>query len=73
MVGGWLAGLLGGAILTETVFSWPGMGTWTYRAILSRDYPIVQGSVLVSATIYVFVNLAVDILYAFIDPRIRYD
>jgi peptide/nickel transport system permease protein len=73
VVGGWLAGLMGGAILTETVFSWPGMGTWTYRAILSRDYPIVQGSVLVSATIYVFVNLAVDILYAFIDPRIRYD
>jgi len=73
VVGGWLAGLLGGAILTETVFSWPGMGTWTYRAILGRDYPIVQGSVLVSATIYVFVNLTVDILYAFIDPRIRYD
>ncbi|MBN1582794.1 MAG: ABC transporter permease [Anaerolineae bacterium] len=73
VIGGWLAGLLGGAILTETVFSWPGMGTWTYRAILGRDYPIVQGSVLVSATIYVFVNLAVDILYAFIDPRIRYD
>jgi len=73
VIGGWLAGLLGGAILTETVFSWPGMGTWTYRAILGRDYPIVQGSVLVSATIYVFVNLTVDILYAFIDPRIRYD
>lgn len=73
VIGGWLAGLLGGAILTETVFSWPGMGTWTYRAILSRDYPIVQGSVLISATIYVFVNLAVDVLYAFIDPRIRYD
>jgi peptide/nickel transport system permease protein len=73
VVGGWLAGLLGGAILTETVFSWPGMGTWTYRAILGRDYPIVQGSVLVSATIYVFVNLAVDVLYAFVDPRIRYD
>ena len=72
VIGGWLAGLLGGAILTETVFSWPGMGTWTYRAILGRDYPIVQGSVLVSATIYVFVNLIVDILYAFIDPRIRY-
>ena len=73
VIGGWLAGLLGGAILTETVFSWPGMGTWTYRAILGRDYPIVQGSVLISATIYVFINLAVDILYAFIDPRIRYD
>ena len=73
VIGGWLAGLLGGAILTETVFSWPGMGTWTYRAILGRDYPIVQGSVLVSATIYVFVNLVVDVLYAFIDPRIRYN
>jgi peptide/nickel transport system permease protein len=73
VVGGWLAGLLGGAILTETVFSWPGMGTWAYRAILARDYPVVQGTVLVSATIYVFVNLAVDVLYAFIDPRIRYD
>jgi peptide/nickel transport system permease protein len=73
VLGGWLAGLLGGAILTETVFSWPGMGTWAYRAIMARDYPIVQGSVLVSATIYVFVNLAVDILYAFVDPRIRYE
>jgi peptide/nickel transport system permease protein len=72
VIGGWLAGLLGGAILTETVFSWPGMGTWTYRAILSRDYPIVQGSVLISAIIYVFVNLGVDVMYAFIDPRIRY-
>lgn len=73
VVGGWLAGLMGGAILTETVFSWPGMGTWAYRAILARDYPVVQGAVLVSATIYVFVNLAVDVLYAFVDPRIRYD
>jgi len=73
VIGGQLGGLLGGAILTETVFSWPGMGTWTYRAILSRDYPIVQASVLVSATVYVFINLAVDILYAFIDPRIRYN
>jgi len=73
VLGGWLAGLLGGAILTETVFSWPGMGTWAYRAIMARDYPIVQGSVLISATIYVFVNLGVDILYAFVGPRIRYE
>lgn len=72
VVGLQLGGLLGGAILTETVFSWPGMGTWTYRAILARDYPIVQASVLVSATIYVFVNLIVDISYSFLDPRIRY-
>jgi peptide/nickel transport system permease protein len=73
VIGGWLAGLLGGAILTETVFSWPGMGLWAYRGIQGRDYPVVQGSVLVSATIYVFVNLAVDVLYAYIDPRIHYD
>ena len=73
VIGGQLGGLLGGAILTETVFSWPGMGTWSYRAILSRDYPIVQGAVLVSALIYVFVNLGVDILYSFIDPRVRYE
>ncbi len=73
VIGGQLGGLLGGAILTETVFSWPGMGTWAYQAILSRDYPIVQASVLVSATIYVFVNLAVDILYAVLDPRIHYN
>jgi len=72
VVGLQLGGLLGGALLTETIFSWPGMGLWTYRAIQSRDYPIVQGAVLVSATIYVFVNLLVDISYAYLDPRIRY-
>jgi peptide/nickel transport system permease protein len=72
VIGLQLGGLLGGALLTETIFSWPGMGLWTYRAILSRDYPIVQGAVLVSATIFVFVNLIVDILYAYLDPRIRY-
>jgi peptide/nickel transport system permease protein len=72
VIGGQLGGLLGGAILTETIFSWPGMGTWTYQAILGRDYPIVQASVLVSATIYVFVNLFVDLLYTVLDPRVRY-
>jgi peptide/nickel transport system permease protein len=72
VIGLQLGGLLGGALLTETIFSWPGMGLWTYRAILSRDYPIVQGAVLVSASIYVFVNLLVDISYAYLDPRIRY-
>jgi peptide/nickel transport system permease protein len=72
VIGGQLGALLGGAILTETVFSWPGMGTWMYRAILSRDYPIVQAAVLVSACIYVFVNLGVDLLYAVIDPRVRF-
>jgi peptide/nickel transport system permease protein len=72
VIGLQLGGLLGGALLTETIFSWPGMGLWTYRAIQSRDYPIVQGAVLVSATIYVVVNLLVDVSYAYLDPRIRY-
>jgi len=72
VIGLQLGGLLGGALLTETIFSWPGMGLWTYRAILSRDYPIVQGAVLVSATIYVVINLLVDVSYAYLDPRIRY-
>ena len=67
-----LGSLLGGALLTETIFSWPGMGLWAYQAILRRDYPIVQAAVLVSATIYVFVNLIVDITYGFLDPRIHY-
>ncbi len=72
VIGLQLGGLLGGALLTETIFSWPGMGQWTYRAILSRDYPIVQAAVLISATIYVVVNLLVDISYAYLDPRIRF-
>ena len=65
--------LLGGAILTETVFSWPGLGSMMVRAIQSRDYPLVQGGVLLIATTFVVVNLAVDLLYAIFDPRIRYD
>jgi peptide/nickel transport system permease protein len=65
--------LLGGAILTETVFSWPGLGSMMVRAIQARDYPLVQGGVLLIATTFVLVNLAVDLLYAIFDPRIRYD
>ena len=65
--------LLGGAILTETVFSWPGLGSMMVRAIQARDYPLVQGGVLLIATTFVIVNLAVDLLYALFDPRIRYD
>ncbi|HUO62700.1 MAG TPA: ABC transporter permease [Terriglobales bacterium] len=65
--------LLGGAILTETVFSWPGLGSMMVRAIQARDYPLVQGGVLLIATTFVVVNLAVDLLYAIFDPRIRYD
>lgn len=65
--------LLGGAVLTETIFSWPGMGRWIYDAIIARDYPIVQGAILVLAVIFVLINLLVDLSYAFLDPRIRYD
>jgi len=64
--------LLVGAVLTETIFSWPGIGRWVYDAILGRDYPIVQGGTLLIALIFIGVNLIVDILYALLDPRIRY-
>jgi peptide/nickel transport system permease protein len=64
--------LLSGAILTETVFSWPGIGSWVYQAISSRDYPIIQGGVMFVAFMFVFVNLLVDLSYALIDPRIQY-
>lgn len=63
--------LLGGAFLTETVFSLPGVGRLMVDRILARDYPVVQGAVLVIATIFVFVNLIVDLTYAWLDPRIR--
>jgi peptide/nickel transport system permease protein len=63
--------LLSGAILTETVFAIPGMGTWLAGAIESRDYPVLQGGILFVAVIFVMVNLLVDISYAFLDPRIR--
>jgi peptide/nickel transport system permease protein len=65
--------LLAGAILTETIFSWPGIGLWIYESIQARDYPIVQGATLFIATIFVMVNLITDLLYAAVDPRIKYD
>lgn len=65
--------LLAGAVLTETIFSWPGIGKWVYDSILGRDYPIVQGVTLIIAIIFLLVNLAVDLSYALIDPRISYD
>jgi peptide/nickel transport system permease protein len=65
--------LLSGAVLTETVFSLPGVGTILVNAILSRDYPVVQGFTVVIATIFVLINLLVDVSYAFLDPRVRLD
>ena len=73
VIGITMAILIGGAVVTEIVFNIPGLGRLVISAILRRDYPVVQGVVLVTATIYVLINLAVDIVYAFIDPRIRYD
>ena len=64
--------LLSGAILTETIFSWPGIGSWIYEGILARDYPVVQGGVVFVAIVFVFINLLIDISYAFLDPRIQY-
>jgi peptide/nickel transport system permease protein len=64
--------LLSGAVLTETVFAWPGMGSWLRDAIFTRDYPVLQGGILFLALVFVIVNLIVDISYAFINPRIRY-
>jgi peptide/nickel transport system permease protein len=63
--------LLGGAVITETVFAWPGMGMVTVTAIHQRDYPVVQSAVLVSAVLVVLINWFVDVLYHYLDPRIR--
>jgi peptide/nickel transport system permease protein len=65
--------LLAGAILTETIFAWPGMGRWVVNAIVSRNFPVVQTGVLVFALIFVLANLIVDVSYGWFDPRIRYD
>ncbi|AHN23309.1 ABC transporter permease [Lysinibacillus sphaericus] len=64
--------LLGGAILTETIFSWPGIGRYIYDAIGFRDYPVIQSGILVVAFIFIMINLIVDLLYTVIDPRIKY-
>ena len=64
--------LLGGAILTETIFGWGGVGKWIYDAVVNNDYQVIQSGVLVLAVIFVLVNLAVDVSYAFLNPRIRY-
>ena len=65
--------MLGGAVITETIFAWPGIGRLLVMAVQQRDIPVVQGVLLVIATSFVFVNLFVDILYGVLDPRIRYN
>ncbi|WP_277269895.1 dipeptide ABC transporter permease DppB, partial [Pantoea septica] len=64
--------LLAGAILTETIFSWPGLGRWLIEALQRRDYPVVQGGVLLTAVLIILVNLLVDLLYGVVNPRIRH-
>lgn len=64
--------LLGGAVLTETIFSWPGLGSWVYQGITERDYPVIQGGVIFAALVISVVNLLVDLSYAYLDPRVQY-
>jgi peptide/nickel transport system permease protein/oligopeptide transport system permease protein len=73
VVGLSVGGLLGGAVITESIFGLPGVGRLAINAILDRDYPMIQGTVLLVAASFVFVNLIVDVLYVYLDPRIRYD
>lgn len=72
VIGASVGALLGGAVVTETVFTIPGMGRLVVQSISRRDFPVIQGAVMMIAGIYVLVNLAVDILYVYVDPRVRY-
>ena len=67
-----LAQLVTGAIITETVFAWPGVGRLTFEAVIFRDYPLLQAVIILDATLVLLITLVVDILYAYVDPRIRY-
>ncbi|NKB55418.1 MAG: ABC transporter permease subunit [Alphaproteobacteria bacterium] len=70
--GVFMGGLVTGAIVTETVFAWPGVGRLTYEAVIFRDFPLLQAVIIMDAILILFINLLVDILYAYVDPRIRY-
>jgi len=72
VIGLYIGSLFAGAILTETIFSWPGVGKWLVEAINRRDYPVLQGGVMLIGTVVMIVNLIVDMLYGFINPRIRH-
>jgi dipeptide transport system permease protein len=67
-----IGALLSGAVLTETIFSWPGVGKWLIESIFRRDYPALQGGVMLISTVVIFVSLGVDLLYGVINPRIRH-
>jgi peptide/nickel transport system permease protein len=67
-----LALMIGGAVVTETVFNLPGLGNLVVRAVLRRDYPVIQGALLAIAAVYVIINFVIDVLYVFVDPRVRH-
>jgi peptide/nickel transport system permease protein len=71
VIGLQFGGLLSGAVITETIFSWPGIGRLAIDAIRSKDFPVVQGVVMVFAIMYALVNLVTDLLYAYLDPRLK--
>ena len=73
VVGSEIGSLLGGAVVTESIFSWPGVGRLAVNSISKRDYPMIQGITLLLCTSYLVINLLVDIVYAWVDPRIRLD
>ena len=70
--GMYVAILIGGAIVTESIFAWPGVGRLAYEGIMSRDYPLVQAVILMKGVLIIFINFVVDIMYSYVDPRIRY-
>lgn len=72
VLGAQVSVLLGGAVITEQIFGWPGLGQLAVQAVLSRDYPVLQGTILVAAILVTFVQLLVDIGFALLDPRIRF-
>jgi len=72
VVGLQVGGLLAGAVLTETIFSWPGVGKWLIDSIGRRDYPALQGGILLISSLVIIINLLVDLLYGAINPRIRH-
>ena len=67
----WLALMIGGAVVTETVFGLPGVGNLVVSAVIRRDYPVIQGALLVVAAIYVVINFLIDLLYTVVDPRVK--
>ena len=72
IIGTQLSALLSGAVLTETIFAWPGIGRLAVEALVARDFPMIRGTVIFMALIFLVANIAVDISYGFIDPRVRY-